>query len=238
MKRISLIVSCISLLISQGRADTFTNLVVTNGAQIGGNITTTGTSAPGNILAAGNISTPSGSLTVGTTANIGGNTSVGGNVSATGNITSNSGRIYASSFLQAGTYVQAGTALVAGSYVQSGDYVQAGTYVQSPIFKTPGNTASGNLSVALGAGTSSTTYGAVVIGRNNMEKQKDGTTTPPAASASAWNDNDPLFVVGNGTGQAADPVEIRNRNAFIVYKDGTVKVGKAQGDILMGEFAP
>lgn len=142
----------------------------------------------------------------------------GTTLTAAGNITSTNGRIYA------------------GTYLQAADYIQTGTYVQSPIFKTPGNTASGTLSVALGAGTTSTTYGAVVIGRNNLEKQKDGTTTPPSGSATAWNDNDPLFVVGNGKGPAEPVIADRYRNAFTIYKDGTITMSKAQGDILMGQF--
>jgi len=72
-----------------------------------------------------------------------------------------------------------------------------------------------------------------VVGHYNLDKAKDGNTNP---SPTTWNENDPLFVVGNGTGNAADPVNVKNRNAFIVYKDGTITMSKPQGDIPMGQF--
>jgi hypothetical protein len=46
----------------------------------------------------------------------------------------------------------------------------------------------------------------------------------------SWQPKDPLFVVGNGA-------DANNKNnALAVYKDGTVTMSKAQGDILMGQF--
>lgn len=63
-------------------------------------------------------------------------------------------------------------------------------------------------------------------------------------SGTTWVAEDPIFVVGNGTSSTA------RRNAFFVYKDGSVEVGdhltinadgtilmsQPQGDISMGQF--
>jgi hypothetical protein len=45
-----------------------------------------------------------------------------------------------------------------------------------------------------------------------------------------WVPTDPIFEIGNGTAYNA------RSSALIVYKDGSIKIPKRQGDIPMGEF--
>jgi hypothetical protein len=87
-----------------------------------------------------------------------------------------------------------------------------------------GGTATGVSSVVFGAGSGSYAQAAysVVMGRNNVMEGDPAT----------WVTTDPLFVVGNGTGTSPS---LRS-NAFVVYKNGDIKIPKAQGDIIMGEF--
>lgn len=89
------------------------------------------------------------------------------------------------------------------------------------------STASGNIAFSAGYKTVATSYGSFVIGRNNLVE---------ASNATVWTDTDQLFVIGNGTGVTTDPVGVKNRNAFVVYKNGDARFTKRQGDILMGEF--
>jgi len=97
-----------------------------------------------------------------------------------------------------------------------------------------GGTTKGNYSVSMGPDAVAPSYACVVLGRNNVTtKDNDGVT---AFTTGSWVDTEPLFVIGNGTGNAADPANVKNRNAFTVYKDGTVTMSKAQGDILMGVY--
>jgi hypothetical protein len=86
--------------------------------------------------------------------------------------------------------------------------------------------ARGNKSVAIGEGAVAQSFHSFVIGRNNVVN----------GTGSSWIANEPLFVIGNGTGDRMDPPAVRNRDAFTVYKDGRVRIAKRQGDIMMGDF--
>lgn len=91
--------------------------------------------------------------------------------------------------------------------------------------------SAGNYSWSLGYNSTAASAYGFVIGRNNTD----------SGSLTAWVDSDPLFVIGNGTGNVSDPVNVRNRNAFLVRKNGDVEMSAKvkmprQGDILMGEF--
>lgn len=91
--------------------------------------------------------------------------------------------------------------------------------------------ASGQYATSLGFWTTARTYGATVIGRYNaLEPNLRGD------SSSTWWSDEPVFIIGNGTGVPSDPAEVKNRNALTVYKDGKVVISKRQGDILMGTF--
>lgn len=160
------------------------------------------------------------------------------NINITGNIvTSGNGAfIYASQgsvqardfvgtagYMNAGTSVNAGTWLAAGGAGYIGDFLRVGGNTNVPAAK----------SVQIGQFATNGSFNALVVGRYNLNTAKDGTTAPTATS---WVANDPLFVVANGTGNVADAPGVRNRNAFAVYKDGTITMSKAQGDVLMGQF--
>lgn len=151
-----------------------------------------------------------------------GSVSVGTTVSAGGEISGNS--IRGSSSVYSPGYVQGDTR------IYSPGYVETPTAIFTNILRTGGSLAPANLSVALGAAATASSFSSVAIGRNNLTTALDGT----AVSTTAWVDKDPLFSVGNGSGTVGDPN--RYRNAFTVYKDGTVTLSKPQGDIQMGQF--
>jgi hypothetical protein len=93
-----------------------------------------------------------------------------------------------------------------------------------------GANAQGVQSIALGSVVAKA-MNSTVIGRNSVDEGDEDT----------WVETDPLFVVGNGTGNPSDSAEVRNRNAFTVRKNGNVEVAGTitlprQGDVLMGEF--
>lgn len=69
--------------------------------------------------------------------------------------------------------------------------------------------ASGSHSMSLGVGTIAKPYASVAIGRYNVE----------SGNSSGWTSNDPIFIIGNGTGNSA-----RN-NAMTVFQNGNVAVG-------------
>ncbi len=96
-----------------------------------------------------------------------------------------------------------------------------------------GGMAEGDVSVAAGAGTASWSYRSIVVGSWN--------TYSGDLSWDTWVPTEPIFVVGNGTGAASDPPELRYSDAFVIRKNGNFEMnGKItmprQGDILMGEF--
>lgn len=88
------------------------------------------------------------------------------------------------------------------------------------------SSATGDNSTSIGTQTVAQAFGSFVIGANNVV-EGDSTT---------WVPTDPLFVIGNGTGDSNDPPEVQSRNALVVYKNGQINIIKRQGDILMGEF--
>lgn len=101
-----------------------------------------------------------------------------------------------------------------------------------------GGYAMGKESVAIGP-VMAFGFRSVVVGSFNRI-----TEYPSEVS---WIETDPIFVVGNGTGELTDPPELRDRDAFIIRKNGNVEMNgdvemmakvkmPRQGDILMGEF--
>ena len=83
----------------------------------------------------------------------------------------------------------------------------------------------GYASFAAGFGTKAEAIASAAFGAFNLGGAAAG-------GAATWNAQDPLFEIGNGTDQW------HRSNALTVYKNGTVIIPKAQGDILMGEFGP
>lgn len=83
------------------------------------------------------------------------------------------------------------------------------------------STAAGRRAVAM-------SYNSFTIGQYNSITGSENALT--------WVSTDPLFVVGNGSGVSSDPPAVKNRNAFVIYKNGDARFTKRQGDILMGEF--
>jgi hypothetical protein len=82
-------------------------------------------------------------------------------------------------------------------------------------------TASGYASSAMGHYTIAQGFSQTVIGQYDVARGNSG----------AWiaADTEPVFIVGNGTGE-------QNRsNALVVNKDGSVLM-KPQGDLPMGDF--
>jgi hypothetical protein len=89
--------------------------------------------------------------------------------------------------------------------------------------------AYGDYSTALGLATQANAYASFVIGRYNL-----GTMSP--GGEASWLSADPIFEIGIGHPATAAPWIDYRANALTVYKDGTVIISKAQGDILMGDF--
>lgn len=132
-------------------------------------------------------------------------------------------------FVSAATYGSFGSYVYATSFLQTAGYVTAsgsgnfGTTLTAGGSSIVGGVNSG---IALGAAAQSPSYSCVSVGQFNKTVAKDDSSP----SGSAWVGKDPLFLVGNGTSSA------NKSNALAVYKDGTVTMSKAQGDILMGQF--
>ena len=74
-------------------------------------------------------------------------------------------------------------------------------------------TASGNNSTAMGVATTAPSYAETVVGQYN--------TNYSPSSTGAWNNNDRLFVVGNGASSGA------LSNALTISKDGTMNINDA-----------
>jgi hypothetical protein len=93
------------------------------------------------------------------------------------------------------------------------------------------NNSAGWTAVTIGRALTSSSAGCVVVGMAN---------TPITGDADHWVGADPVFIVGNGAnGTAASgtsPVPPATSNALVVYKNGTIKIPKRQGDIVMGAF--
>jgi hypothetical protein len=78
----------------------------------------------------------------------------------------------------------------------------------------------GNYAVALTYYATAVAIHSTVVGQFN---KLDGDPLWPQL-------NDPIFIVGTGTG------ENDRKNGFEVRRDGTIRMAKRQGDIVMGEF--
>jgi len=90
-----------------------------------------------------------------------------------------------------------------------------------------GGWADAERSVSIGA-TVANSYMCTTLGRNNKH-------TVIFGDHYDWREEDPLFEIGNGTGNPSDPTDKAYRNALTVYKNGKITMDR-QGDILMGEF--
>ncbi len=84
------------------------------------------------------------------------------------------------------------------------------------------NIANGNFSFAMGREVVADAYNSFVIGRYN--------DTDSSWSTSAWDTQDPVFIIGNGDSSTPS-------NAFVVLKDGTLEVDgdiTSDGEICIG----
>lgn len=133
--------------------------------------------------------------------------------------------------LAVGNFASADGAVAFGEFCFAHDMsLASGSYCSAGYFSL----ASGQLAVAgaeystsIGISTTAQSYNSFVIGRYNH--------TDESYNPIDWVATEPLFVVGNGTGIANDPSE--KRDAFVIYKNGKIKMQVAQGDISMGNFA-
>lgn len=123
-----------------------------------------------------------------------------------------------------GDYSVAFSSYVPGSY--SAGFVKSQVFGMYSVGMGRSSIVLGDYAAAFGRNTSAASAYSFVTGRNNAVE----------GNATTWVETDPLFVIGNGTGVASDPANVKNRNALTVYKNGDVKITKRQGDILMGEF--
>ncbi len=101
-----------------------------------------------------------------------------------------------------------------------------------------GSTAMGSNTIALGDGSTAMGIKTVATARASLAI---GQYNIGGGHRTQWNPQDPIFEIGNGTGNSQDPMAVRYSNAFTVYKNGNVKMTgnvtmPRQGDILMGEF--
>jgi hypothetical protein len=112
--------------------------------------------------------------------------------------------------------------------VFSNSYLYGFGGVYTPAYLWLGNNSivSASNCAAMGDAATASSYSSLVVGRFNKLEANDNSTP----STSAWFGKDPLFILGNGASTGS-----RN-NAFAVYKDGTVTMSNAQGDISMGQF--
>lgn len=91
--------------------------------------------------------------------------------------------------------------------------------------------ANGTASTALGNNTKAHSLASVAIGQYNAKASASSDEDTNTQARTTWRGPDTLFVIGNGTGAGATPLN----NAFLVKKDGTIVIQK-QGDISMGTF--
>ncbi len=103
-----------------------------------------------------------------------------------------------------------------------------GSTVGANSTATSGGFALGSYTTAVGSGTFAQSYRSVVVGSEN--------TNSTNYSWDSWVPNEPIFIVGNGSGNVNDPPEFRTSDALIILKNGDVIIPKRQGDISMGEF--
>ncbi|MDY8137943.1 tail fiber domain-containing protein [Aquimarina sp. 2201CG5-10] len=79
--------------------------------------------------------------------------------------------------------------------------------------------AQANNSVAIGSGAIAYSFGETAIGKHN--------TTYSPNSTTAWNENDRLFVIGNGENA------ISRSNALVILKNGDVGIGDSTPDVAL-----
>lgn len=72
-------------------------------------------------------------------------------------------------------------------------------------------TSEGNQSIALGSNVETRAYSSIALGRYNRTYTSENST--------AWDETDPLFVIGNGTSNTA------RSNALYIRKDGRMGIG-------------
>jgi hypothetical protein len=77
-----------------------------------------------------------------------------------------------------------------------------------------------------------TSDGQIILGQGIVASLSTGGASAMIVGNYNLEVTNQLFVIGNGTGSGATP----RHNAVEVYKDGTVKILKRQGDVGMGRF--
>jgi hypothetical protein len=152
-------------------------------------------------------------------------TSLGNNANASGEYSSALG--YNS--IASGNYSVALKGTASGSHAFSVNGTASGT---NSIAMGSGTVASGNSSVAIGRGsllfgtsyqTKATGEYSIAMG-NSVESQAAfcmtvGRYNVVSGNSTTWTTTDPLFVVANGMSDAM------RKNAFTVFKDGTIMIG-------------
>ena len=145
-----------------------------------------------------------------------GNTASGPTSLATGYISSATGRQSASFGISTTAQGDRSFATGQGTLASGNNSFSAGWKTTASghysIAAGESTVASGSHSMALGLGTIAQSYGSLAIGRYNVG---DGN----GAVWDSWSSSDPIFVIGNGTGDSD-----RN-NAMTVFKNGNVAVG-------------
>lgn len=93
--------------------------------------------------------------------------------------------------------------------------------------------AYGDHSVALGWSVTST-WSGTALGNFNLNVKKDGISTPDPVTPTL---DDPIFEIGNGDWSGDEESLLPPlSNALTVFRDGTIRIGKASGGISMGQF--
>jgi hypothetical protein len=112
-------------------------------------------------------------------------------------------------------------AIASGPYssVLGGSGGEATAYFSTSINGGKADAAHG---VAIGAFATAYAAGSTVVGLYNKLE----------GDPANWQETNPTFVVGCGTGPSAS----ERKDAFKILKNGTVLLGAAQGDISMGEY--
>ncbi len=87
-----------------------------------------------------------------------------------------------------------------------------------------GNDVSGSSAIAIGKGLDTSTAGAIVLGKFNQ--------TVGSEPDSYTDLEQPILVVGNGTGHSA----AERSDALVIKRNGDVIISKPQGDVSMGIY--
>lgn len=130
---------------------------------------------------------------------------------------------YGSIVIGGGGTLDAGAIAIGNSFAYMGNSIVIGNGNYSSYDATAigsSNTVNGYRATAIGYSNRADAHSSFVVGCYNVGGGSDWD----------WIPADPLFEIGNGTASNA------RSSAFIVYKDGSIKIPKPQGDIPMGEF--